>query len=91
MLADPVLIAALGAEWPLGASLGPSRPAGEGGRPELGQRRRRAAVDPRVPASARCPIRRAFEGLVQVYLDTQHDFLEDRLYLAAAPRRRAER
>jgi Cdc6-like AAA superfamily ATPase len=79
---DSVLMAELAAEWPLGANL------------DLHvQRARRTANnwDADVPALSwihesgfgTLPDPQAFAGLVQIYLDTQHDFLEDRMYLAA--------
>src|SRR5262245_6201038 len=80
--ADPVLMAQLAAEWPLGANL------------DLHvQRARRTAHTWHTDVAAlswihksgfgTLPDPQAFPGLVQVYLDTQHDFLEDRMYLAA--------
>jgi hypothetical protein len=76
------LLAALGAEWPLGANL------------DLHIQRARAAARNWHPEVASLswihnsgfgtlPEPSAFPGLVRVYLDTQHDFLEDRLYLAS--------
>jgi hypothetical protein len=82
-LADVDLLASLAAEWPLGANL------------DLHiQRARRVAGNWHKDVSSlswihasgfgTLPAPGAFPGLVRVYLDTQHDFLEDRLYLAAA-------
>lgn len=79
---DPTLMAALAAEWPLGAHL------------DLHVQRARAIarnwhddVDslPWIHASGfgTLPEPSALPGLVRVYLDTQHDFLEDRVYLAS--------
>jgi hypothetical protein len=81
--ANDELLAALGAEWPLGANL------------DLHVQRARRVVrnwDEEFPALSwmhasgfgTLPAPDAFQGLVRVYLDAQHDFLEDRIYLAAA-------
>jgi hypothetical protein len=80
--AEPALMARLAAEWPLGANL------------DLHvQRARRVARNWHTDVAAlgwihksgfgTLPDPQAFPGLVQVFLDTQHDFLEDRMYLAA--------
>lgn len=82
ILGEPALMAALAAEWPLGANL------------DLHVQRARAvgrnwdaSVESRswIHASGfgTLPEPSAFPGLVRVYLDTQHDFLEDRVYLAS--------
>jgi hypothetical protein len=82
-LAAPELLSALNAEWPLGANL------------DLHVQRARAAArnwHPDVQGLSwihgagfgTLPEPSAFPGLVQVFLDAQHDFLEDRLYLASA-------
>src|SRR6185312_14210045 len=80
---DATLVSALNAEWPLGANL------------DLHIQRARASArnwDSTVAALGwihrsgfgTLPAPDAFPGLVQVYLDTQHDFREDRSYLFAA-------
>ncbi|HXF97938.1 MAG TPA: AAA domain-containing protein [Gaiellaceae bacterium] len=92
-VADPSLLARLAAEWPLGANL------------DLHVQRARAVARnwhaevewrPWIHGSGfgTLPDPEAFPGLVRVYLDAQHDFLEDRVYLAAGlvvgPRGRRE-
>ena len=80
--ASEELIAALAAEWPLGANI------------DLHIQRARAAARNwhndvaslswiHNSGFGTLPEPSAFPGLVRVYLDTQHDFLEDRLYLAS--------
>jgi hypothetical protein len=80
-LADRTLLSELAAEWPLGANI------------DLHVQRARASVrnwHPEVESLSwihasgfgTLPEPSAFSGLVQVFLDAQHDFLEDRVYLA---------
>lgn len=80
---DPELLSALAAEWPLGAGL------------DLHVQRAKAVArnwDKDVQALSwihgagfgTLPAPEAFRGLVRVYVDVQHDFLEDRIYLASA-------
>jgi hypothetical protein len=79
---DPELLARLAAEWPLGANL------------DLHVQRARAVARNwhddvqslswmHAAGFGTLPEPTAFEGLVRVYLDSQHDFLEDRVYLAS--------
>src|SRR5262249_7098508 len=77
------LVARLNAEWPLGANL------------DLHVQRARAAARNWHPEVERLtwihnsgfgalPSHEAHPGLVQVFLDAHHDYVEDRLYLASA-------
>lgn len=81
-LADSVLLAELASEWPLGANL------------DLHVQRARASARNwhdeveslswiHASGFGTLPEPSAFPGLVRVFLDAQHDFLEDRVYLAA--------
>lgn len=77
------ILSVLNAEWPLGANLDlhvqRARAAARNWHPEVESLRwMHGAGFGTLPDPA------AFPGLVQVFIDTQHDFLEDRLYLASA-------